>query len=234
MSLRSKEHEWKTFKMATTLIIASAVLYCSWPLGFWLNPRASQTGLASELGAFGQPYNWIFIWGDIISGALLVTGVFLIMRLYKLTPWAQRALIFLAVYGVCGALDAAVPMNCLSSEQVCGPVLSDPLLILHGVFDIAGSLALVVTLVASAVFVRRYRHDWLTWVYAIGIGGTLFALLSGTFYVWGGPGYWAQRYYITLSCIWVASMPFILHPKHAKLSMLTNKDMQSAARELAL
>jgi len=220
--MRWKQHERKLFTIAAVLTIVSAIMYCSWPLGFWLNPVANRTGLASELGAFGQPYNWVFIFGDIISGALLVAAVVILMRLYKLNKWARLALILLAAYGIFGALDAALPMSCLPSEQVCGSVWDDPLLILHGIFDIGGSLTLIGTLVAAALYVRNHDKGWNTWIYAIGIGGTLFAVASGVMYIWGGPGYWAQRYYITLSCIWVASMPFVLRPKHAKLRVLNH------------
>lgn len=217
--MRWKKHERKLFVIAALATIVSAAMYDSWPLGFWLNPLASRKGLASELGAIGQPYNWVFIWGDIVSGMLLVAAVLILIRLYRPKKWARLALVLLAVYGLAGALDAALPMHCLPSEQVCGSVWSDPMLILHGIFDLTGSAALIGTLVAVAVHVHKYSIDkeWKTWIYAIGIGGTSFALISGIFYVWGGPGYWAQRYYITLSCIWVASIPFVLRPKRAML-----------------
>ena len=218
--MRSRKSERPVFAGAAILTILSAVLYCSWPLGFWLNPKAMQSGLASELGAFGQPYNWVFIWGDIMSGVLLVAAVSLLIWLYKMTGWARLAMVFLAIYGICGALDAALPMHCLPSEQVCGSVLHDPMLILHGGFDLVGSTALIGTLAAAAIFVHRQNREWRPWIYTIGMGGTLFAIASGIFYVWGGPGYWAQRYYITLSCVWVASMPFVLRPKHAMLVRL--------------
>lgn len=213
----SRKRERPVFAGAATLTILSAVLYCSWPLGFWLNPKAMSSGLASELGAFGQPYNWVFIWGDIVSGVLLVVAVVLLMWLYRLKGWARLALVFLAIYGTCGVLDAALPMHCLPSEQVCGSVFSDPMLILHGAFDLIGSTVLIGTLVAAAVFVHQQNGGWRSWVCAIGAGGALFAIASGVLYIWGGPGYWAQRYYITLSCVWVASMPFVLRPKRAML-----------------
>jgi hypothetical membrane protein len=170
-------------------------------------------GLASELGAYGQPYNWVFIGGDVLSGALLLAGCMLLIRAYRLRGWAWWTLTLLAVYGVCGALDAALPESCLPSQQVCGPVLHDPMLILHGVFDLVGSAALLATLVIAARFVQLHNREWRPWIYAIGIAGTLFAVLSGVFYIFGGPGYWAQRYYISLSCVWVASIPFVLRPK---------------------
>ncbi len=215
--MRLQKRQRQIFIVAAALTALSAILYCSWPLGFVFNPKAMREGLASELGAFGQPYNWVFIWGDIVSGVLLVAAVVLLIRVYRVTGWARLALLFLAIYGTCGALDAALPMHCLPSEQVCGPVLHDPMLILHGGIDFIGSTALIGTLIAAAVFVHRHNRGWRSWIYIIGVGGTLFAIASGYFYIWGGPGYWAQRYYITLSCIWVASIPFVLRPRRAIL-----------------
>ncbi len=216
--MRFLRTERAVFFSVAALTILSAALYCSWPLGFWLNPEAMQDGLASELGAFGQPYDWVFIWGDIVSGVLLVIVVTMLVRLYKQTSWARLALIFLAIYGLCGALDAALPLHCLPSEEVCGPVLHDPMLIVHGSFDLIGSTALIGTLVAAGGFVHKQNREWWPWICLVGIGGTLFAIASGVFYIWGGPGYWAQRYYITLSCVWVASMPFVLRPKRGASS----------------
>jgi hypothetical protein len=164
----------------------------------------------------------VFIWGDIVSGVLLVAGVSILIRLYDLAGWAKWAMVCLAIYGICGALDAALPESCVPSERICGPILSDPMLILHGIFDLAGSIALIGTLVAAAIFVHKVEPSprRRTWTYIIGAGGTIFALASGIFFIWGGPGYWAQRYYITLSCVWVASMPFVLKPRRAIMELL--------------
>ena len=210
-----EQHKW--FLVAAALVVLAAVLYCSWPLGFWLNPVATKTGLASELGAFKQPYNWFFIWADIISGIFLASASVLLAKLFHADGWRKAGLWMLAIYGLCGALDAALPMSCLPSEQVCGPIFRDPMLIVHGVIDITGSLALIGTLVAEWLYVKKHHPSWLVWIYVIGGGGVLFGVLSGIFLITHGPGFWAQRYYITLSCVWVMSMPFVLRPRRAIL-----------------
>lgn len=201
--------EKRGFEVATILVLTAAVLYCSWPLGFWLDPAAAKTGLASELGAYRQPYDWVFIWADIASGALLVSACALLARQFKATGWRKASLILLAVYGLTGALDASLPLSCLPSEQVCGSVFHSPTLIFHGIVDITGSVALVGTLVAEWLYARRHHPRWLKWIYLIGGGGVIFGVLSAVFLFMHGPGYWAQRYYITLSCLWVASLPFL-------------------------
>lgn len=195
------------------MIFIAAALYCSWPLGFWLNPAASRTGLASELGAHGQPYSWFFIWADIASGLLVVVASLLLAQLHRVKGWRLTCLIMLAIYGVCGALDAGLPLHCVPSLQVCGPIFHDPELILHGVIDYIGSVTLLGTLIAAWIIARRQHRHWLPWIYGVGIAGIVFALLSLLFMIIGGPGYWAQRYYITIGCIWVASIPFVLRGK---------------------
>lgn len=204
----TKKEKWG-FAIAAVLVVTAAVLYCSWPLGFVLNPAAEKTGLASELGAIHQPYNWLFIWADIASGVSLVFACLLLAKLFQASGWRKAGLVLLAVYGVCGAIDAALPLKCLPSLQVCGSVWHDPVMIVHGVVDISGSVALIGTLVAEWMYARRHHPNWLPWIYIIGGGGVVFAGLSLWFIIVNGPGYWAQRYYITLSCIWVASLPFV-------------------------
>lgn len=230
--MTKQKRRW--FWGSAVLVSLAALLYCSWPLGFWLNPIASRTGLASELGAFGQPYDWLFIGGDIVSGALLLTGCVLLHRLFGRYNWAKVCVWSLGIYGLAGAIDAALPLRCLPSVQACGPIWHDPLLILHGTVDIIGSIALIVTLVAAWLHIRKHDRTWLGWIYIIGGGGVVFAGLSLLFIVDHGPGYWAQRYYLTLSCIWVASIPFVLYRRHMVSSNKPSiKNIRSAARDLA-
>lgn len=203
------KNEKRGFVIAAMLAVTAAVLYCSWPLGFILNPTAEKTGLASELGAYHQPYNWLFIGADIASGAMLMMACVLLAREFKAEGWRKAGLVLLAVYGLCAALDASLPLDCLPTEQVCGPIFHNPLLVLHGVIDIIGSAALVGTLMAEWIYAKLYHPNWLKWIYIMGSGGVIFGLLSAVFLLTHGPGYWAQRYYITLSCIWVASLPFV-------------------------
>jgi len=211
-------HSQRRFWYGAIAVVLSAILYCSWPLGIWLNPVASSAGLASELGAYGQPYDWVFIGGDIVSGLLLVVGCWIMLRLFGRERWIKVCLWSLAVYGLAGAIDAALPLRCLPSEQVCEPILRDPALIGHGIVDIIGSAALIVTLASGWLHVREHDRTWLSWIYIIGGGGVVFAGLSLLFILVNGPGYWAQRYYLTLSCIWVASIPFVLRHRRMVLS----------------
>ena len=217
MIFTSRE-KWSV-EAATVLVVTAAVLYCSWPLGFILNPVATRKGLASELGAHGQPYNWLFIGADIVSGIFLAVACLLLVRLFNAKSWRKASLGLLALYGICGALDAALPIHCLPSTQVCGPIFGDPILVLHGIIDFTGSAALIGTLVAEWLYAWRHHRSWLPWIYVIGGGGLIFAGLSLWFIIINGPGYWAQRYYLTLSCIWVASLPIMFRAQRRRATI---------------
>jgi len=46
--------------IAITLVgLVAALSYCSWPVGYLVNPSLAATALASELDARGQPYSWL-------------------------------------------------------------------------------------------------------------------------------------------------------------------------------
>lgn len=49
----------------------AALLYNSWPLGFWLNYPTSVHGLASDLERVHHPYYWVFIAGDLLASLII-------------------------------------------------------------------------------------------------------------------------------------------------------------------
>src|SRR5206468_1047523 len=76
--------------------------------------------------------------------------------------------------------------------------------------DLLGCAALLLTLFAAWRAVPAERTRALLWIQFITVASLIFAMLSVVLWLLHGPGYWAQRYYITVSCIWVASIPFVL------------------------
>jgi len=55
--------------------LVAALAYCSWPIGFLVNPALTATGLASDLEAHGQPYSWLFILLDCVTGLFALVAV---------------------------------------------------------------------------------------------------------------------------------------------------------------
>jgi hypothetical protein len=103
----------------------SAITYNSWPLGYILNNYTARTSLASDLEKTGQPYFWVFIAGDVITGMLLLVAcIFLNIDLKsKLKGKALNiAILGLASFGLFTAICALLPSECsITSYLKCGP-----------------------------------------------------------------------------------------------------------------
>jgi hypothetical protein len=168
---------------------------------------ALNRGLASELAALHQPFNWVFIWLDVLAGVLVIVAVKLLWR--RTNGRLQRvALANFALFGLLTAIDALVPMSCEPSLTTCPSLSHQPLLIVHGIASIAASLCLF----ASAVLVWRSKRKQrgATIMSAFMAGWILFGAFSLFFLVRPGPGYLVQHYYITLCSVWTATLPFML------------------------
>jgi hypothetical protein len=184
----------------------AAIVYSSWPLGYWLNPAVNRNSLASGLEAIGQPYNWLFIVGDVLSG-LLILAVGWQLWLHYLSGHRHRYLagvVLAAVgFGVGTIVDALLPERCVPNLQVCPNFTQDHLLLVHGVFSILAALALFVSL---AWLWWRERSNYL--LNLLMVGYILFGIISLLEAVRpGNTGNWSQHYYITLSSIWLAVLP---------------------------
>jgi hypothetical protein len=96
---------------------ASAVLYSSWLLAPWLNPRLGlTTGLASDLAATDQPYHQLFRVADLAAGSLALAGSAR-MLLRGGRTWAERAAwLGAGVFGLATIFDASLTaLSCAPS-----------------------------------------------------------------------------------------------------------------------
>jgi hypothetical protein len=133
--------------------------------------------MISELEVPGQPLSEFFRWSSLLSG---VAAALFAVGLYRRIPRGRLGLAgcaALAVFGVAGAVDALIPMDCApSASAVCfraeldGPT-SWPYQA-HTWFDVAGTVALLVSL---WLFGRHLRHR---------TGWRVAAVASGTGFVW--------------------------------------------------
>jgi hypothetical protein len=73
----------------------------------WLlvNPAVSRTGLASELEGLHQPYNWLFILLDVLSG-ILVAAVSIFMWQKGRHTVRKVLIINFALFGIFTLVDA--------------------------------------------------------------------------------------------------------------------------------
>lgn len=108
--------------------IVAGFAYCSWPIGFLVNPSLAATALASDLEAHGQTYAWLFILLDCVTGI----ATLLVVRFAWPTRYAHDerlirfALIGYLIFGVATAIDALIPVGCGSSAlRSCSANLSN-------------------------------------------------------------------------------------------------------------
>ena len=143
---------------APALFVIAAVAglaYLSWPLGYLVNPFVAGHGLASDLEVPGQPFGWVFVLLDIVSGVLMVA-----IRAPRAGRRRSRfvpggLLLGYAVFGLSSVLSAAVPLSCGTGRAAllaCGTTTST--YGLHDVLSVVGYLAFFVSL---AGVVRRRR-----------------------------------------------------------------------------
>jgi len=172
--------------------------------------------MISELEVPGQPLSELFRWSSLLSG--IAAAVFA-AGLYRRLPRGRQGLAgcaALVVFGVAGAIDALIPMDCApSASAVCfraeldGPT-SWPYQA-HTWFDVAGTVAL---LAALWLFGRHLRHrpGWRVAAVASGTGFTWLFLGSGVLTVmsiWYLPGVGlVQRLVVLATSAWLAVLAF--------------------------
>jgi hypothetical protein len=172
--------------------------------------------MISELEVPGQPFSEFFRWTSLLSG---VAAAVFAAGLHRRIPRGRLGLAgcgALAVFGVAGAVDALIPMDCApSASAVCfraeldGPT-SWPYQA-HTWFDVAGTVALLagVWLLARHL---RHRAGWRT--AAVASRAALVGLLLGcgvltVLSIWYLPGVGlVQRLVVLATSVWLAVLAF--------------------------
>lgn len=140
---------------ALWLAWAAAVLYSSWPLGYLLNPSVGKHDLASQLEALHQPYAWVFISMDILTGVAVGVAGALQLRGHAKRDWLPWCTLNYVLFGFFNAVAAISPLNCNPEANACGPVFRDPILILHVAASILSLVFLGLGIISSAVVLYR-------------------------------------------------------------------------------
>ncbi len=193
-------------KSITILSISAGILYCSWPLGYVLNPKVARTSLASGLEATHQPYNWVFVGADVASSLLAIAACILLWHTYRRVARKRPILVglFCTILFAIGTMMAALlPEHCVPNLMVCPDPLQDRFLLIHGVFSILGSVGLFIALVIWW-FQKRTNSLLLTMLVAYSIFGAI-SLMQAV--VPAGRGNWSQDYYMTLCGILLMCLP---------------------------
>jgi hypothetical protein len=210
MQLLKRSTDWQ---FLTIITIAAGFIYNSWPLGYILNPPVAHA-LASNLEGVHQPYNWVFIGGDVISSVMLIAVcAYLIKRYAKGRAWLKIVTISSVLFSIFTIVDAALPLKCVAVTEDCPSFTHDPLLFVHGVVSI---LASVFLFVAIFYLWRQLPRSW--YLQTILVGYILFGIFSLIDALTPGKGVLSQHFYITLCSVCIAVIPFTV-----KKSMDANK-----------
>ena len=203
----------------TLLLVVAGFLYSSWPLGYWLNPQADH-GLASNLEALHQPYNWAFILFDITSGVLICVAAKELFAVsarnisHRTSLGLGVAIVGTATFGLFTAVDAVTPLDCMEGSPHCVAPLHNPYFLIHGIFSIGSIAGLTVSIVAIwlLLFLREQAVNSLAHltpamflIVWVGFGVlTLYLILhhqtSGV----------AQHLFIAFCSLWLMTFPYFV------------------------
>lgn len=204
---------------STKLMILAGFFYSSWPLGYWLNPKAAQ-GLASELGSLHQPYNWVFNSMDIVCGILVgIASGELLMVIRNGSNRKNLPALWIAVLGVGGfglftAIGALLPLNCIQESPQCLVSLHNSYFLIHGIFSIGSIAGLTISIVAIWLVLVLREQDV---IYLVRLSPTIFL------FVWLSFGALtlflilnhrssalAQHFFIGFCCLWLVALPYLV------------------------
>ena len=194
----------KQTQILTILAILAALAYSSWPLGYLLNPVVGSNGLASELEAVNQPYNWVFVAGDVLSSLLIAAVAIVIWR--RKPRHDNSTFLFMAAivsFALLTVADTLLPLHCNPSLAACPDYTHDPLLFLHGIFSILASNGLFIS-----VLIVWWHKRSSPIMNGIMVGYLLFGLVSLFNILQPGHGTWSQHFYLTLCSVWIALIPY--------------------------
>jgi hypothetical protein len=200
--MASSRFDWQSL---TILSLIAGIIYNSWPLGFILNPAVAHHGLASELAARGQPYHWLFVYGDVFSSLLmlLVAGRILAYNKPFNDKLAVVSLSGIALFCVMASIAALCPVQCVSALRQCPSFTHNPITLLHAIASIMVGFGLLIAL--TALWLKQ-RHDrFLTAQFLIYF---LFGSYAFMTLFLPGKDILAQNVFIALCSICLAAYPY--------------------------
>ncbi|MEO8104728.1 MAG: DUF998 domain-containing protein [Candidatus Saccharibacteria bacterium] len=212
-----------------SIVFASfaAILYSSWPLGNVLDPIANR-GLASNLGALGRPYNWLFMLLDIVSGAVvLAVALRLFERKQLRRQWLINwSIIGYGLFGVLTALDAVLPLDCVEVVQQCGALTHHPLIILHGLASLGSIASLTISIVGFWYllgFNRRISRLLRGFLLGVVLTWFGFGVTTGVLLLENRTSALAQHLFIVICSLWIAALPYVVFRARGGPDLLSEK-----------
>lgn len=160
-------------KVTVWLSFAAALFYSSWPLGFFLNPSVGHHDLASQLEAPHQPYSWVFIALDVLTGISLVIVGTVQLRIRRNTMMTLVIFSYM-LFGALVAVAAILPLSCDPTLGQCGPLIRAPRVIIHGASSIISvNMLLISILLLTKMVYEGRRRKIIQGVFGLILGGWL-------------------------------------------------------------
>lgn len=203
----------KHLSPASWFAIIAAFMYCSWPLAFFLNPAVGKHNLASQLEAPHQPYNWVFIAMDVLTGcALIIAGILQYRANRKHSRRSHVAVWSYLLFGAMVAIAALVPLSCDPEQDACGSIWRNPHIIIHGFCSIASVLCLLVGLavIAHGHYLQRTSRRHIVLLSSVLILWLLFGIGSLAEMAMRVTGNLLQYFFITVCSLSVVVLVYYI------------------------
>ena len=160
-------------RSALALGVVAAVVYNSWPLGFWLDRAGMRGTYVSVLEVPGRRDAHLFVTCDVLAGLLAVVAGLLLRRSRGPAAWGPAAW-GLVIFGVGNVLEASIPIDatCAVSVASCGTGPGA----MFAPHDIASLISLAG--LAIALWSLREHSRWMQAVIGLWILTGLFMVIS--------------------------------------------------------
>ena len=217
---------------STALMVLAGLFYSAWPLGYWLNPQAGR-GMASDLEALHQPYNWVFISMDVVCGILvgIASGkLLMIIRSgsnRKNLPGLWIAVLGAEGFGLFTAVAALLPLNCIQGTPQCVSSLNNSYFVIHGIFSIGSIAGLTISIVAIWLLLLLKEHAVVSSAHLTPAIFLVVWLSFGTLTLYlvlhNRSSALAQHFFIGFCCLWLIALPHFVR----LVIRLSKPDMRS-------
>jgi hypothetical protein len=194
------------WKRLTILSLIAGIVYNSWPLGYALNPAVAHHGLASELAGVNQPYNWVFIYGDVVGSLIMlfvIWKIWLDASHYKETKLVWVTLGGVVLFCISASVAALCPVQCVSAVQQCPSFEHNPITLLHAITSVLAGLGLLVAV--TGLWWKKQRDYYLTIQFIVFFLTGSWALII--LFI-PGKNIFVQNTFIALSSLCIAAFPW--------------------------
>ncbi len=152
----------------TVTLAITALIYNSWPLGYWLDNHTAKFGVPSDLEDPHHAYSWVFICGDVITALLILAlTLYLARRLVNLRlryAWVSLTL-GLFLFGFFTGFGAAAPDRCHGRFSACLVILQDKVSVdgIESTLAFSGLLIALFSIAILSLGLNRY-YQLLAWI----------------------------------------------------------------------